>query len=290
MIAGKWVARRCSASIYNPSGANFQRVRACSDARVEKSNKAEAEEAGSGQKWLTAILISCAVLFVGATSVILYMFVEFTGCPTNNAFISLTLIFGILLTTAQMTGDEGSLLSSASISAWAAFLCYTAVSKNPDDNCNPRIGEPSPLSIAFGLFVTIISLCWTGWSYTAEDKLTYKTANDEEAATSSSPVEETKDEEGKPRRAVTGVVTTGTDEYGPMHEGGTSDEDAKNNKANNDLDPSKLSNSWRLNIALAAVSCWSAMFLTEWGQIQSNGTIANPSVGRVSMWMIIGQS
>ena len=92
--------------------------------RVEKSNRAEAEEAGSGQKWLNAILISCALLSIGATGAIIYMFVEFTGCSTNNAFISLTLIFCILLTTAQMTGDEGSLLSSACISAWAAFLCY----------------------------------------------------------------------------------------------------------------------------------------------------------------------
>ena len=72
-----------------------------------------------------------------------------------------------------------------------------------------------------------------------------------------------------------------------MQEG--NDDDSKNAKANMAIvDPSMLSNSWRLNIALAAVSCWSAMILTEWGDIQSNGTIANPSVGRVGMWTIIG--
>lgn len=191
-----------------------------------------------------------------------------------------------------MTGDEGSLLSSACISAWAAFLCHSAVTKNPDPTCNPKLGDPSGLSIAFGLSVTLLSLCWTGWSYTAEDKLVYKTAGDnkdEEAAitNSSAPAasEVALNDEGKPKRIVTGVVTGGTDEYEAIQEG---DGDNANSSAGTSVDPTQLSNSWRLNIALAAVSCWIAMTLTEWGEIQSMGNLANPTVGRVSMWVIVG--
>lgn len=211
------------------------------------------------------------------------MFAEFTGCATNNAFIAITLVLCILITTAQMTGFEGSLLSSASISAWAVFLCYTAVSKNPNVACNPRLGDVSKLSIGIGLVLTLLSLCWTGWSYTAEDKLTSKKDSDVEAAATA---EEEAPADGK--RTVTGIVT-GADDDGALQEVNVNDDDLKNAKATADsVDPSKLSNSWKLNIALAAVSCWSAMLLTEWGEIQTSGHIANPNVGRVGMWVIVG--
>ena len=52
--------------------------------------------------------------------------------------------------------------------------------------------------------------------------------------------------------------------------------------------PNNFSNSWKLNFVLAIVSCWFAMALTGWGSIQSGGNVADPLVGRTSMWMIIG--
>ena len=80
---------------------------------------------------------------------------------------------------------------------------------------------------------------------------------------------------------MTGVVT-GNNNEGESKEEDNDDEDA------NDKNPKKLSNSWKLNAALAMVACWTAMVLTHWGELQSDGTIANPSVGRISMWMIMG--
>lgn len=48
-----------------------------------------------------------------------------------------------------------------------------------------------------------------------------------------------------------------------------------------------FSNSWKLNIVLALISCWFAMAVTSWGSIDTGGDRANPEVGRVSMWMLI---
>lgn len=48
-----------------------------------------------------------------------------------------------------------------------------------------------------------------------------------------------------------------------------------------------FSNTWKLNIILALVSCWYAMALTGWGAIETGGNATNPGVGKVSMWMII---
>lgn len=89
-----------------------------------------------------------------------------------------------------------------------------------------------------------------------------------------------KDEE----RKVTGVVT-GTTSYGSNDnaenaaENETSAETEETNKG--------FSNSWKLNIVLALISCWFAMAVTSWGSIESGGDRANPEVGEVSMWMLI---
>jgi serine incorporator 1/3 len=222
------------------------------------------------------------MFFVGATAALVYMFFVFTGCTTNNVFVSLTLIFCIVLTVAQLTGSEGNLLSVSCISAWAVYLCYTAVIKNPDANCNPKTEDSSRISIAYGLILTLISLSWTGWSYTAEDKLT-----DLKSATPANESEHVgngtvPDEGPQTKRNVTGVVVTQTasDDTSPDENDTPADETLKENVS---------SNSWKLNVALVVVSCWCAMTLTQWGVVEANdGTIAHRNVGHISMWVIIG--
>jgi serine incorporator 1/3 len=219
------------------------------------------------------------------------MFFQFTGCGTNNTFISLTLIFCILLPIAQLTGGEGNLLSVACISAWATFLCYTAIIKNPNAMCNTKIGESSPVSITYGLLLSLISLGWAGWSYTANDKLT----DVKIAANTDDIVADTHVTDGdiRGKRDITGVVVvtqtktdvTSDENYMPVDE----QKRTPNDKVSETNQTSKSSNAWRLNVALAVVSCWCAVTLTQWGVIQSNdGTIANRNVGHISMWVIIG--
>ena len=96
------------------------------DSWVGKSNAAEAEEMGSGKKWLGAILASAATLFLAAIIGIGLLFHFFSGCSVNNAFISVTLMLCIAITGAQLSGEEGSLLASSIVSAYATSLCYSA--------------------------------------------------------------------------------------------------------------------------------------------------------------------
>jgi hypothetical protein len=241
---------------------------------VGKADAAEAEEQGSGKKWLYAILVSCGILFTISIVSIIFIIIHFTGCPTNDWFIALTLVLGVAITLAQLTGEEGSLLASASVFTWAVFLCYTAVSKNPDAGCNPKLGEPDNISIVLGITVTMISLCWTGWSYTAEDKMNWS-----EHDGADEPLVDSKKEEAK----VTGIVTGG--DYGTdADEEGAATADADEAAMS---DPKRLSNSWKLNIILATIACWQSMVLTNFGEISADGTAANPQVGRAGMWVII---
>lgn len=163
--------------------------------------------------------------------------------------------------------------------AWSCFLCYSAVARNPNEACNPNVGQDETLTIILGVIVTFVSLAWAGWSYTAEDKFNLdkgeSTADKKNAANEA----EKAGEEGK-QRNVTGLVTG--------EEQGAGDKDDEGSVvAQNDCDPKKFSNSWRLNFILASVTCWSSVVLTRWGEISGDGTIVDSSTGRVSMWMII---
>ncbi len=241
------------------------------DGWVERSNKAEDEELGSGKKWLIAIVVSAAIMFLASIVGWGLLFHYFGGCSTNIAFIALTVILSIGVTVAQLTGTEGSLLSSSLITAYATMLCYNAVSKNPNEECNPFLKTNDALSIAIGIGLTIISLGYIGWSATADTTLGSGDDDDEEEEVDKDDVESGE----KPK--VVGVVAN----YNTMSK--DSDEEVPEKQV-----PNTFSNNWKLNIALATVTCWVSMALTGFGSIQADGDVANPQIGEVNMWVIIG--
>jgi serine incorporator 1/3 len=84
-------------------------------------------------------------------------------------------------------------------------------------------------------------------------------------------------------RKITGIATGAT--YGSsddVEDSPTATNEAKAAPSNNGF-----SNSWKLNVVLALISCWFAMAVTSWGSIDTGGDRANPEVGKVSMWMLI---
>jgi hypothetical protein len=277
------------------------------EAWVERSNRAELEEAGSGRKWLAAILASCFVMYALAVAGLVYLFVDFTGCPTNNAFISVTLVGCVAITAVQLTGEEGSLLSSATVCLYATYLLYSAATKNPDPTCNPALGLPTVANIVLGLLVCALSLGYTGWSYTAEDKLSSKASEEDEGTrpAAAAPYQPpAPDGNGGERKKVAGVVVGPADgkdeELGDGKGGGNNpDEEAGAPPAGDGDRPGTFSNSWRLNGVLATVCCWTAVVLTEWGAVSTSnrgagnanttesGLVANPGAGLVAMWMVI---
>jgi hypothetical protein len=111
-------------------------------------------------------LFSCAIVGIS----LLYRF--FDDCPENTWIITLTLLGIIGMTVLQLSGTEGSLLTSAVISVYATYLAYGMVSKNPNGTCNPMLGQDDVWGIAIGLALTAVSLVWVGWAWSAEQRLT----------------------------------------------------------------------------------------------------------------------
>lgn len=94
---------------------------------VKKADRADIEEEpGAGKKWLGALLALSATLYIVCFVAIGLMYAFFGGCSVNIAFITITLIMGLVTTGVQLTGEEASLFTSASIFAYSTYLLYTA--------------------------------------------------------------------------------------------------------------------------------------------------------------------
>ena len=94
------------------------------------------------------------------------MYWQFDGCNDNIVIISLTLILSVIATTIQVFfSDEGSILISAIMTAYATYVCYSSVSLNPNLSCNPTISTSyQTLSTVIGLVILVISMLWTTYN------------------------------------------------------------------------------------------------------------------------------
>jgi hypothetical protein len=95
----------------------------------------------------------------------------------------------------------------------------------------------------------------------------------------------------QPEEAAAKEITSKPD-YGSTKVLGivTNDEENEDDGDNENPEdvPDTFSNNWKLNLALVAISCWFSMILTGWGSIEAEGDAANPQVGKISVWVIIG--
>jgi hypothetical protein len=62
-------------------------------------------------------------------------------------------------------------LIQASLTRFSFDIVDATVARNPSQECNPFLGSDDVLGIFIGLALTIISLAYTGWSYTADKAL-----------------------------------------------------------------------------------------------------------------------
>ena len=139
--------------------------------QVDRADQQDRLSYGSGSSWLQAIVATCAGFYIASLTGIILLYKHFDECAGNTWIITLTWIGIVAMTAIQLSGSEGSLLTSGIISLYAVYLAYSMVSKNPDGHCNPVMGKNDPWGMAVGLTLTAVSLAWTGFSWTAEERL-----------------------------------------------------------------------------------------------------------------------
>jgi len=132
----------------------------------------EESDAESCSRWKLGIILSAATLFIGSVAMWVFLFIQFghSGCPAQQTLISLTLIITIILTIISCTkiAPHGTLLTSSVVTAYATYLCYSALASHPDGQCNPfATRDTNSISdMLIGLLVAAISMAATAWSAT----------------------------------------------------------------------------------------------------------------------------
>jgi len=250
---------------------------------VDRADRADRQSYGSGANWLKLIVGACVMFYVLTLTGIILLYHHFDGCPENVWIITLTLLGVVALTFVQLSGDEGSLLTSSVMSLYVTYLAYSIVSKNPSSRCNPQLGENDVWGIAIGLTLTGVSLAWTGWAWTAEDRLNFEGVQSPQTVNGSQQVsgdvnldQPFLELEDRPTSGLVLDSGIGAASTGPV--------------AGSDV--------WKLNVVMVLISCFVAMTLTGFGtlgRLDENDNAANPTVGRVNMtiiglsqWMAIG--
>jgi len=123
--------------------------------------------------WKSGIVFSAAALYLGSIGMWVNLYVTFggEGCPAQQSIISLTLILSLILTVISCTkfAPHGTLLTSAVVTSYATFLCYSALASHPHGACNPFAMDPSNSwsDLTIGLFVAAISVASTASATTS---------------------------------------------------------------------------------------------------------------------------
>lgn len=256
---------------------------------VDRADQADRLIYGSGNPWLRAVVATCVFLYLTTIAGTVLLYQHFSGCSENVWIITLTLIGVLVVTGIQLAGSEGSLLTSSMISFYITYLAYSMVSKNPNGLCNPQLGNSDVTGMVIGLSLTALSLAWTGWSWTAEERLNVDGV--QSAKTMSSSTSAPLSSQGvnldvpflDPGDAPTsGLVMDAHDDF---------DTDADASTFHSRRPGGQV---WKLNVVMALISCYVAMTLTGWGTLEAALTpdednhyhAANPTVGRFNMAMI----
>lgn len=114
--------------------------------------------------WLMGLIVASVLMFSGSITVLGLMYWQFSGedCASNNAILSLTLILCLMATIFQLTlNKEYSLLTSAVMTTYCTYICYSAVVLNPNTDCNPSLSSSyQTVSEAIGIGITVLSVTW----------------------------------------------------------------------------------------------------------------------------------
>lgn len=228
---------------------------------------AQADE--SGENYPLVFLLSLAFFcFSASIAGITLLFVFFgTHCPAPNIILSLTVVLIVIAVSAQLfLSQDSNLLTSSVVSLYATYLAAAALAANPVANCNPFYSNSSDwLSILLGLAFTILALCYT--IYSASANVAYLKSGRGDNAPGGAMM----------NRILTGQIPDGSDPP-PQISPESQEEEEEHPKSRSEVSS--------FNIVMALMAMNVAMNLTNWGSTErSGGDASSPQAGKVAMWM-----
>lgn len=108
------------------------------------------------------MIIITALVTIGNIVWLVFQFIWFSGCSTNNVIITITVVASVASYAVVFfrTREDASLLTSSIVVAYLCYLQWSALSSRPNDQCNPFefSNANTVLQIVVGASITIVSL------------------------------------------------------------------------------------------------------------------------------------
>mgnify|MGYP001945643362 CR=1 FL=1 len=221
--------------------------------------------------YLYGLLGFSASLFIGSIIAIAFMYQNFE-CSEATGIITMTLVFTMASTLFQVFFTEhGSLLTSAIVTAYATFLCYSSISLNPNSDCNPTISDyDQDVTRVVGSLLAALTISYT--TYATVEKSKELRGAQQDPFLKRPPGPEGEEQSTVPARA----------------RDSESDEDGKNNEGS-EVKQGYTEDMKKLLTEVACifllVSCYFAMVITNWATEQRGGDSSNPTNGNAAMWL-----
>jgi len=134
------------------------------------------EETGN-KRWFVALAVATGFLYTAAIAITICCYIFYThesGCSLNKFFISFNLILCVIVSIMtvhpriQEAQPTSGLLQAGVISAYSMYLTWSAMSNEPDSNCNPSGSLTNSFTPGFDsqtvlsavmLFCTVVYSC-----------------------------------------------------------------------------------------------------------------------------------
>jgi len=260
--------------------------------------------------WRNLYAFASFSLFIGSLVALGFLYNIFGGsCPLHNFFISETLVLGVVFTLISMMNVIGKgLLPPSILFAYNTYLCYGALTNNPDTDCNrfAASGSQSEASIYTGLVIAAFSVTWAAYSsagsFTKAVRMDgTQTSVDNPAAGAGSPsVTDWPPASGRDKAPVAG--SAGAYQSSAAAAAAAADDDDEETGARRPAVPqgdkgttSASSDQgveekpWVFHIIMCLAGMYLAMLVTNWGSPSSaNSPTGNPELSNASMWARMG--
>lgn len=126
------------------------------------ADRAYGDQYDENRNWVALALMTCFAMMLGVAMANVWMYILYSHCTRQSVFTTINLVLIVMATVSQLNIDDtdSSLVTSCIVSAYATYLCWSAVSA---DECNPQHHVSTEQRVvAFGL--TACSLLWSSYA------------------------------------------------------------------------------------------------------------------------------
>ncbi len=196
------------------------------------------------------------------------MFHYFGGraCPDNVTIISISMAAMLVAAIIQLMGTNGSIITTSILSLYVAYLSYTAVSLNPNIQCNSSLASNDSQwtyglgPVVIGIVLSFISILWV--SVVTSRQITN--------LMSAGPL------------PFVGLLSVIVGRNSGAESGGITGPDV-------DFKGKLRTSVMNLNVIYVLIAFYISMIMTNWGTVvllDDNSKMGStPSAGSTSMWM-----